>query len=80
MNYQQVSDVNIDGFAALSDRIVSAIAGANDAVREADAAIKSAQAQISLSRSALQVEASDIDGYLRHHWLVAQRGRTFSGS
>ncbi|MGA2494533.1 MAG: hypothetical protein ABSF67_16575 [Roseiarcus sp.] len=57
MNYQQISNVNIDRFAALSDRIVSAIAGANDAVLEADAAIKSAQAQISLSRSALQAEA-----------------------
>jgi hypothetical protein len=57
MNYQQISDVNTDRFAALSDRIVSAIAGANDAVREADAAIKSAQAQISLSRSVLQAKA-----------------------
>jgi hypothetical protein len=57
MNYQQISNVNIDRFAARSDRIVSAIAGANDAVLEADAAIKSAQARISLSRSSLQAEA-----------------------
>jgi len=57
MNYQEISDNNIDRFAALNDRIVKAIGGANDAVREADAAIKSAQAQISLSCSALQAEA-----------------------
>jgi hypothetical protein len=57
MNYQQISNVNIDRFAALNDRIVKAIGRANDAVREADAAIKSAQAQISLSRFALQAEA-----------------------
>jgi hypothetical protein len=57
MNYQQISNVNIDRFAALSDRIVKAIGGANDAVLEADAAIKSAQAQISLSRFTLLAEA-----------------------
>jgi hypothetical protein len=57
MNYQQISNVSVDRLAALSDRIVSAIAGANDAVQEADAAIKTAQMQISLSRSALQAEA-----------------------
>ena len=57
MNYQEISDINIDRFAALSARIVKAIGGANDAVREADAAIKSAQAQISLSRFVFQAEA-----------------------
>ena len=57
MNYRQISDVNTDRFAALRDRIVSAIAGANDAVLEADAAIKSAHAQINLSRSRLLCEA-----------------------
>ena len=57
MDYQQISNVNSDKFAALSDRKVGAIAGANDAAPEADAAIKSAQAQISLSRSPLQAAA-----------------------
>jgi hypothetical protein len=57
MNYQQISDINIDRFAALNDRIVKAIGGANEAVREADAAIKSAQAQIGLSRFVFQTEA-----------------------
>jgi hypothetical protein len=57
MNYQEISDIKINRLAALSDRIVKAIGGANDAVREADAAIKSAQAQISLSRFVFQAEA-----------------------
>jgi hypothetical protein len=57
MNYQEISDINIDRFAALSERIVKAIGGANDAVREADAAIKSAQAQIRLSRFVFQAGA-----------------------
>ena len=57
MNYQQISNVNIERFAALNNRIVSAIAGANDAVLEADSAIKNVQAQIGLSCSALQAAA-----------------------
>lgn len=57
MNYQEISDIKINRFAALSDRIVKAIGGANDAVREADAAIKSARAQISRSRLVVQAGA-----------------------
>ena len=56
MDYQQISDINIDRFAVLSDRIIKAIGSANDAVMEADAAIKSAQVQISLSRLALETK------------------------
>ena len=56
MNYQQISDINIDRFAVLSDRINKAIGSANDAVLEADAAIKSAQESISLSRLALETK------------------------
>ena len=56
MNYQQISDINIDRFAVLSDRINKAIGSANDAVLEADAAIKSAQVQISRSRLALEAK------------------------
>ena len=62
MNYQEISDINIDRFAALSDRIVKAIGGANAAVREADAAIKSAQAQISRTRSVFQAGAQRTPG------------------
>jgi len=56
MNYQQISDINIDRFAVLSDRINKAIGSANDAVLEADAAIKGAQEYISLSRLALETK------------------------
>ena len=57
MTYQQISDVNIDKFAALSDRINKAIEIANEAVLEAHAAINSAQMQIILSRLALEAKA-----------------------
>jgi hypothetical protein len=60
MNYQENSDINIDRFVALSDRVIKAIGSANEAVLEADAAIKSAQVQISLSRLALQAEAERV--------------------
>jgi hypothetical protein len=63
MNYQQISDINIDRFAVLSDRINKAIGSANDAVLEADAAIKSTQEYISLSRLALEAK---VDRQL--HW------------
>ena len=57
MNYQQISDINIDKFAVLSDRINKAIENANEAVLEAHAAINSAQEYISLSRLALEAKA-----------------------
>ena len=57
MNNQQVSSDNRGRFAALSDRIVRAIADANGAMLEADAAIKSAQTQISLSCFTMEAEA-----------------------
>ncbi|MGD1038156.1 MAG: hypothetical protein ABR878_13465 [Roseiarcus sp.] len=63
MNYQQISDVNIDRFAVLSDRINKAIEIANEAVLEAHAAIKSAQMQIILSRLALEAKADT-----QAHW------------